>query len=61
MKLNCWKRVSVLLNISDRNVKLKIENFKKIKLTGLPGKRRMHFVCVNQSTILIDIDQYLSN
>lgn len=51
--------MSILVNNSDRNVKLKFENFKKIKLSGLPGKRRMHFVFVDRSTISIYIDQYL--
>ncbi|XP_010120484.1 PREDICTED: protein HEG homolog 1 [Chlamydotis macqueenii] len=37
IKLNCRKRVSILVNISDSNVKMKFENFKKIKLTSLPN------------------------
>lgn len=52
--------MSILVNISDRNVKLKFENFKKTKLTGLPGKHRIHFIFVERSTISINVDQYLS-
>lgn len=52
--------MSILVNVSDRSIKLKMENFKKIKLTGLPAKRRMHFIFVDGSAILIDTDQSLS-
>lgn len=50
--LSCWekkkekKKMNILVNVSDGNVKLKFGNFKKIKLIGFPGKLRMHCIFV---------------
>lgn len=53
-------RVSTLVKISDRKIKLKFDSFVKIKLICLTGKHRMHFMFIDRLTITVVNDWYLS-